>query len=414
MNSKRVITALLSTLAVALALPALASAATRYASPTGSGAADTSAAANPCSLTDALASAQLHDGDEVVVGSGDYTLANGITVGAAVNVHGAAGSPPPRITGTGYYVLGFTNPAGRVSDLDLEYTGSLLALSMEGATAERLFVHATGASATAACWIGEATIRDSVCWNQGATGLVISKFGGTALAAHLRNVTAVSSGSTEFSFGIRLTGNADAQFTVDGRNVIAAGNDEKAADVRANASTNGTAVVSLASSAFDKISTESGGAVSVPGDGDNLAIDPSFVNAAGGDFHAAAGGPTINAGTVDALVGPLDLAGKTRVQGPAVDIGAYEVEEATPNPGGGGGTGGGSGGTTGGAGGSTGGTQNGGGTGGTKAPETSLLKVPAKLTHSLKARFRFASGGQSTGFECSLGQGRFRACATGE
>ena len=115
---------------------------------------------------------------------------------------------------------------------------------------------------------------------------------------------------------------------------------------------------------------------------------------------------------VDALVGPLDLAGKTRVQGPAVDIGAYEVEEATPNPGGGGGTGGGSGGTTGGAGGSTGGTQNGGGTGGTKAPETSLLKVPAKLTHSLKARFRFASGGQSTGFECSLDKGRFRACAS--
>ena len=67
MNSKRVITALLSTLAVALALPALASAATRYASPTGSGAADTCAAANPCSLTDALASAQLHDGDEVAV-----------------------------------------------------------------------------------------------------------------------------------------------------------------------------------------------------------------------------------------------------------------------------------------------------------------------------------------------------------
>ena len=90
MNSKRVITALLSTLAVALALPALASAATRYASPTGSGAADTCAAANPCSLTDALASAQ--------VGFDMFKLAASVEA-----THNVTGNP---------VTLGATKPGG--------------------------------------------------------------------------------------------------------------------------------------------------------------------------------------------------------------------------------------------------------------------------------------------------------------
>ena len=50
---------------------------------------------------------------------------------------------------------------------------------------------------------------------------------------------------------------------------------------------------------------------------------PVFVDAANGDYREAAGSPTIDAGIADQL-GPLDLAGNTRVLGSAPDIGAYE------------------------------------------------------------------------------------------
>lgn len=52
--------------------------------------------------------------------------------------------------------------------------------------------------------------------------------------------------------------------------------------------------------------------------------DPLFVNEAAGDYHLKAGSPAIDAGTSAAGVG-YDYDGVTRPQGPAVDIGAYEV-----------------------------------------------------------------------------------------
>lgn len=60
----------------------------------------------------------------------------------------------------------------------------------------------------------------------------------------------------------------------------------------------------------------------------NVSIDPAFVDATGGNLRPAAGSPLIDAGT-DALtggLGPADLDGLARVQGVAVDIGAYEFE----------------------------------------------------------------------------------------
>jgi hypothetical protein len=55
----------------------------------------------------------------------------------------------------------------------------------------------------------------------------------------------------------------------------------------------------------------------------NQTAAPIFVDAELGDYTEAAASPTVDAGVVDRL-GPLDLAGRQRVQGPAPDIGAYE------------------------------------------------------------------------------------------
>ncbi|EHS57084.1 choice-of-anchor Q domain-containing protein, partial [Paenibacillus sp. Aloe-11] len=60
-------------------------------------------------------------------------------------------------------------------------------------------------------------------------------------------------------------------------------------------------------------------------DAHSLFIDPKFVNAANGDFHLQSSSPAIDAGDTDrAIIGTLDIDGKSRVQGAAVNIGAYE------------------------------------------------------------------------------------------
>lgn len=57
----------------------------------------------------------------------------------------------------------------------------------------------------------------------------------------------------------------------------------------------------------------------------SLFADPKFVSAANSDFHLQSSSPAIDAGNTDlAIIGTLDIDGKPRVQGVAVNIGAYE------------------------------------------------------------------------------------------
>ncbi|MGB4775104.1 MAG: choice-of-anchor Q domain-containing protein, partial [Daejeonella sp.] len=61
----------------------------------------------------------------------------------------------------------------------------------------------------------------------------------------------------------------------------------------------------------------------------NIDADPSFLNAAGGDFRLSKCSPALNAGNTNAVVNiTTDLEGKPRIFGAAVDMGAYERQDA--------------------------------------------------------------------------------------
>lgn len=64
----------------------------------------------------------------------------------------------------------------------------------------------------------------------------------------------------------------------------------------------------------------------------NLNVSPEFVDLVGGDYRLAANSPCINVGTnQDWMTNALDAAGSIRLQGPIVDMGAFESDVLTSN-----------------------------------------------------------------------------------
>ena len=61
--------------------------------------------------------------------------------------------------------------------------------------------------------------------------------------------------------------------------------------------------------------------------GNNLVLDPLFVDAAAGDYHLSPASPCINAGDPAYVAAPeeTDIDGEPRVAGAAVDMGADEL-----------------------------------------------------------------------------------------
>jgi hypothetical protein len=123
---------------------------------------------------------------------------------------------------------------------------------------------------------------------------------------------------------MRFTGASGVNITVNATNVIASGSP---ADIRVETVVGGSATVVLDHSNYDTISASAGGGtegITLPGSGTNQIAPPIF-QAGGGNFHQAAGSPTIDMGATNPLDGgTLDLDGEPRAQGAAQDIGADE------------------------------------------------------------------------------------------
>ena len=415
-----------------LAVPSLASAAERYATPSASANAVCSQQ-DPCSLQTAVESAA--NGDEVIVAPGTYNEgADKLQAGVPnISIHGAADEQRPQISFSGASGAGLTVNGGgtaHVRRLAIDYAGMGTGLVVNNSTGvvEQLLVRTT---TDVACELNSSvTLRDSVCASTKNTsaGILSSNYAaGVTWTIKLRNVTAVSNGSP--GWGILISTDGTSRTSVDARNVIAnGGSGGSSVDVRVGngGSPTAEAAVDLSSSNYDTrcefaAGSCNGGAglsITTPGSGTNQTAAPVFADS---EFHQDPTSPTRDKGTTDASVGTGDVDGDQRSQGAAVDIGADEFNELPPppppppppptsdpadppvdsnppvdsdqpadpdqpmvtDP------------------------------GDTDPPETAIRKAPPNSLPGTTARFRFVSDEAGSSFQCKLDKGPFRSCRSG-
>ncbi|WP_026912225.1 hypothetical protein [Patulibacter minatonensis] len=320
-----------------LLVPAGAEAATRYVTPSGSGAACTTAA--PCAIATGVGGAGA--GDEVQVAPGDYGSASTpLTIGlspsgAGIDIHGVAGQPRPRIFTTADYGVTISSPATHVSHLQIEAVRSSgvgqIGLAVTAATTgspspvvvDDVVVRRVGGTGYACLLggVGKNVLRNSTCWsdaaNVSALGLVSALWGPTD--AVVRNSTLWSAGSAN---GVYVASSSGRSVQLQFVNTILHGG---AGDLYA--AVNSTPVtVAATHSAYDPTKVLLVGGATGPNAADNFAAPPVLVSPSTGDLRQQAASPTVDAGVDDDADGPFALGGTLpRILGAATDVGADEL-----------------------------------------------------------------------------------------
>ena len=374
---------LLAVLAVAATLlgATSAEAAQRYVSPAGTGGAPCSSA-NPCPLQAAVETVAVA-GDEVILAPGTYneganTLDSSLS---GLLIHGAAGQPKPTIVGTSDAgaQVNVQGTGAVVSDLRISHstTNTTPALFLgQTAKAERVEVTSTGVGIQIE---GDSRVRDSIAigGTEAYEAGISAYVGGAANHPTIRNVTAL--GANGIYAG---SSSAVATVVLDVRSSIAIGSPGE--DVQADNFWATSTTIDLQSSNYDSITPLNPFEhVTAPGTGNNQTAAPQFVDAGAGNYHQAAGSPTIDAGTADSLTGTTDLDGAARSQGAAIDIGAYEFVPPAPPP-----------------------------AADTTPPETTIDKGPKKRSNSKRATFEFSSSEAGSTFSCKVDANPTVACTS--
>jgi hypothetical protein len=336
----------LALLALASSAPGALAVSTRYVATDGS-AADASCNPTPCSLAHGVNDAA--PGDEVVVAPGNYPVTSTLHGSTLASIHGVPGMPRPRLLGA--------------TDLPEDSDGN--AVTLEGAAVVRhLYVSSTAGSLDGsssyshlggvALTVGPALVEDVVIVSgqegvttQGSTingeyatlrNDVIHATNRDAILAFdnrptVRNVTAMAPNGD----AIHVVAPNGAAVTV--RNSILRGVkdlqlDSGPAGFPYQPTPSADAFISYSNYRPAKVgfgALASGGDHNFQDQGHNqTAVDPKFVDAAGADYHQAAGSPTIDAGLTDPLNGPTDFDGDARALGRATDIGADEFVPPKP------------------------------------------------------------------------------------
>jgi Big-like domain-containing protein len=304
-----------------LAMPASASAAARFASPTGNGTACTEAA--PCDVVTAVNNAQ--SGDDVTIEPGSYTVTTTLADnGLTLRIHGQAGAARPVITNSTTNGIQLEGPGSSVSDVEFDIaSGGGDGIDARGQqTIDRVIVKLTNSADTVPACTVLGTMTDSVCWTVGTNGIAaFNGNNGVTASATLRNDTLMATGSGGIGVYVQGFGSgASPSIALVNSIVHGAGNDILATNI------NGTSATVTADHSNFATSTQSGAGASAPapGSGTNQSAPPQFAGGSSGDFHELAASPTVDAGVDSALNGTLDADGLPRTMGAHADIGAFE------------------------------------------------------------------------------------------
>ena len=328
----------------------LASAATRYAAPGGTGADPCDDPNDACSLYAAADSTApgttIQAGDVIELLPGTYSEAAGdlgpfdsVAV-QGVTVRGASQAAPLiRLQENNSNLGAFQVFEGAlISHLEIENEddGGYSVSLFDGGTMERAVVRAPDNLSTA-CNVVSGTIRSSACINEGggpAMGASIGTIPQTFTVV-IRNSTAIATGSgsvgVEFNYGATgegLVANIDAKGLIAkgvAKDVVAKGKETSGSGKGAKTT------ITLDHSSYATIGTEvsgTGGSASVtpPGSNANITAAPLLT----GDLvHQLPSSPTIGKGAVDAKSAPFDIDAEARTGGLAPDIGADELAYST-------------------------------------------------------------------------------------
>jgi hypothetical protein len=314
------LSAMLAASGIAASVPAGASAATqRYAGPKGSGSDCTSA--QPCDLFYALEHS--NSGDEVIVAPGDYPRSlEDLRVYSGVTVHGVPGKARPRLL-----FHNMPTPSlqvlGTLRDVEVIQAPSDqgIALGLDGGSLDQVSVRGSAQDGWPAVMNRNGVIRNSIVVSPSDHGEAIFTHAANDFeTGTFRNVTAIATGNG--GVGIRVRATSQGAFAnVLVKNAIARGG-PSGDDVRAETDNTATAKITIGNSNWADSDTWLAGA-SIADAGGNQSAAPAFVDAVSGNYHEAAGSPTIGAGLDEFVDGPLDIDGDPRELF-GIDIGADE------------------------------------------------------------------------------------------
>jgi hypothetical protein len=300
-----------------LAAPAAASAAVRYASPTGV-ASPGCVAASPCDIVTAVNDAA--SGDTVIIEDGTYGSPSTLDTtlsdnGNRLTIEGAStGLNRPVIIDDAGIELSGTGTS--LSDIDLQVEpGGGNGIEVYGSVSVTRVMSQADAEAGDACDVSDAaTITDSVCWEatSGSGSALAVEPGGTATTVVLRNDTIVGANDGLYNAGQTVT-------AVD---CILQGGGSSKADVY-NAGVVNTTLT-------DDEYTYVVGTFGTGGSTGQVSASPTFVDPSNGDFHEQPASASLGKGLDDSANGTYDFDGNLREIAGDTDIGAYEYVSAMP------------------------------------------------------------------------------------
>jgi len=367
-------------LIAALALPATATAATRYAAPDG-GMVPGCAQATPCSLDYAITAAS--PGDEVVVGLGNYTVGATIETETPLWIHGPGGEAKPRIFAANQSVFKSFAPQ-RIADLELETVNTgdgVLFVPANGSVFERLKLFARGADSLGLRAGTTFTMTDSLIFAENSLNALGIFIQGTASGSvQLRNDTIVAEGSEAIGLAIFMVAK-NVSLALEATNVIVSGTLLDASARQSPEATGSSVAVHFDHSNLD--ATE--GPVTTT---NGQTAPPQFTPVNPRGFQQAPTSPTIDAGVNDPANGAVDLNGFPRAlparescteETPAItDIGAYEFVPLPPGC----------------------------------VPQTKIVKLKKLRRGGVKLRFSATGTKETATFKCKLDKRRWRPCAS--